>query len=177
MVGEIYITSAMGLFIAAFGWSDKLFGFSRRIIQAELSFCGRISMKYSNYKKLLKVLHTKYKNPGIYTKDIISLIRGTKLKPGSTEAFKKLKENYLVLKDWKSINEKKKVFFGFLFIFLFVFGTLILIIKNDPKIIILSQICLLLFIIIGLCIQKKLLNIEHKFENNINALFAHNEGN
>jgi len=177
MLGEIYITSAIGLFIAAFGWSDKIFGFSRRIMQAELSFCERISMKYSDYKKLLKTLHTRYENPGEYTRDIVRLVKGTKLKSGSTEAFRKLKSNYLILEEWKPINHQKKLFFGSLFILFFVLGTFLIVIENSSLITVLSQSVILLLLFIGYNIQGNLLKLESKFENNMNALFMHSRGN
>jgi hypothetical protein len=177
MLGEVYITSAIGLFIAAFGWSDKIFGFSRRIIQAELSFCERISMKYSNYQKLLKTLHTKYENPGEYTQDIIGLVKGTKLKSGSTEAFKKLKNNYLILGKWKPLNHKKKLFFGSLVLSFFILGTLLILIQNSFLVVLFSQLFILLLFILGYYLQKSLNQLENKFENNMNALFMHNRSN
>jgi hypothetical protein len=182
MIGETYIASAIGLFIAVFGWGDKLFGMSRNIIETEINYCKRISLKYSSYKKLLNILNEKTIDSGRYTKEIIKIIKNSKLKIGSTKAFNKLKKNYDLIEEWKIINDYKKPFFGFLFLFLFISGTFFLIaeqssFENISVLIIIFQSILLTLVLVGyFCIQRKLINIEENFGKNMNALYMHNRG-
>lgn len=180
MLSEIYITSSIALFIAIFGWSENIFGFSEKTTAKENMFCNKTQISIDKYKKLIALLSKEDKmDSGLFTKQLVPLLKGSKIVTTDHIVASNLKDNYRLMKLWRENNKIKKIFLGILFMFLFIVGTIMTILEISGlpnKIIWLSQLDLFIFIIIGYFIYSAIHKIENKIQKNLTTITLYIEG-
>jgi hypothetical protein len=177
MLSEIYLGSALAMFLAVFGWSEKIFGLSNKHILFILSFCEKSKISYRKYTDLMKLIaEKKVKNPGRYQKKLVSLLRGSSIQSGDKNILNLLRNNGLCLKKLESQITIKKYYFLFLFLFLFMGGTLLFYLEklnqfNQANMLI-AQVILLFIIIIGILMYNKTSMLENTIESNLNEIIT-----
>ena len=172
MLGEIYVASALAIFLAIFGWSERMFGLSSKHVRMILSFCEKTKLTYQNYIDLMNLIKKEKKmNPGKYLKEIVKILSGSNIKQGDKTIMNKLKENSELLKELDNSNKHKKIYFIVLFIYLFIGGTSLIYSETYyPYLflpIIIVQIILILIIGIGVKIYNNIIDKETKIHNNL----------
>ncbi len=175
MLGEIYIAAALAIFLAVFGWSEKIFGLSSKHIQSILSFCGKAELKYKEYLELMNLIsQDKTLHPGIFQKKLINILSKSNIKPEDKPIMDILKKNSKSLKELNKQNEHKRNFFIVLFLFLFIGGSVIFYSEYLQTYFLesmtISQLILLIIIGIGTKIYSNINKIESKIQNNLNSL-------
>ncbi|MBW2972771.1 hypothetical protein KY346_00080 [Candidatus Woesearchaeota archaeon] len=172
MLGEIYIASALAIFLAIFGWSEKIFGLSSKHIQSILAFCEKAKMSYKNYLELMRLISSdKTAHPGKFQKKLISLLKGSAIKGKDKSIMKKLKENSVNLGKLEKQNRNKKIYFIVLFLFLFIAGSALVLLENfglyQLESFIISQAVLFIIILFGVSIYTDITNAESKIQANL----------
>ena len=192
MLGEIYLAGALAIFFALSGWSESIFGLSTKTKEKELEFLKRTKLTEEKYKKLKNLIaKSKEVDSGKFLKEIISLLRGTRLFKGGKKIFDRLRENDKNLKKLRKYNSHKYVLFIALFLFLFIGGTVMIIFENSIyaiNIIIKSlgislhnllivglQVVLFVIIMIGFIICSKIKITEKTIQDNLNNLIKMGE--
>ncbi|MFH1506002.1 MAG: hypothetical protein ABIE94_03340 [archaeon] len=172
MLGEIYIATALAIFLAIFGWSERLFGLSSKHKNAIVSFCEKTKLTYKKYNELM-ILISKNKTlkPGRYMIQLVNILKGTLIKKEDKDIMNKFKDNSDFLKKLNESNNHKKTFFIILFSFLFIGGTALIFIESKNtcyfESVITAQIILLILIGIGTYIYKGIMDTESKIQNNL----------
>jgi len=177
MIGDVYLATALAIFIAIFGWSDKIFGLSKETKEKEANFIQKAGLTLNSYTDLKNVISSKNLDSVEKTKKIVSLIKNTKIKQGDKKIFDKLGDNnqvFLKLNHW---TEYKKAFFIIIFLYLFLIGSTLMVIEtleNLPELysnsIIWFQSILLGLIILGTLIYFKINKFEEILQKNLNDL-------
>jgi hypothetical protein len=175
MLGEIYIATALAIFLAIFGWSEKLFGLSNKHIQSILSFCEKANLRYKNYLELMRLIsQDKTIHAGIFQKRLINILSKSNIKPEDKPIMRILKDNSKSLGELNNKNKYKKNFFVVLFLFLFIGGSILFYLESEKAYVlesmIITQSILLIIIAFGTKIYSNIINIESKIQNNLNSL-------
>jgi hypothetical protein len=175
MLGEIYIATALAIFLAIFGWSERIFGLSNKHIQSTLSFCEKANLKYKDYVELMHLIsQDKTLHPGIFQKKLINILKKSNIKPEDKSIMKSLTENSKSLKELDKRNIYKKYFFIVLFLFLFIGGSILLYLESIKVYIlesmIITQVILFIIVIIGTKIYSNIIKIEGRIQHNLNSL-------
>ena len=125
MIGELYLGSALAIFLAIFGFSEQLFGLSSKNVQLILDFCKKTNLSYNKYTKLIELINkSNMINTGEYTKEMVKLLKDSKIETKDKTITDKLKDNAELINSLNSINFIKKVYFFFLFLFMFFYGSI-----------------------------------------------------
>lgn len=182
MLGEIYIASALAIFLAIFGWSERLFGLSNKNVQTVVSFCDKTKLTHQKYLELVDLIKKeKTLRPGEYMKSIIKILRGSNIKKEDKPVINKLKENGELFRRLEKFIKYKKVYFILLFVYLFIGGTILTYFETvyvTPLVSIIdykklfepffvAQSLLFFIIGIGMIIYSKLNAIETEIHNNL----------
>lgn len=194
MLGEVYLAGALAIFFAVFGWSESIFGLSAKTKEKEAEFLKRTKLTEIKYKRLKNIISkSKELDSGTFLKDIMAILKGTRLFKGGKRVFDTLRENDKSLENLKRLNSYKYSCFVVLFLFLFVAGTTMLIFENssytlmritigslgmislDILLTLSLQLILLIIIIIGFVIYLKIKDTEKKIQNNLNSLIKMGE--
>jgi len=177
MIGEVYLATALAIFIAVFGWSDKIFGLSKETKEKESNFIQGSGLTLNNYRELRRVLKNKDVDSIAKTKKIVSLLKRSKIRVGDKKIFDKLKENENIFSDLSRINRRKKSFFISLFIYLFFAGSYFLLFEFIYYLstlhlysIIAAQVILLIMISYGGSVYIRINNGEAKIQRNLISL-------
>lgn len=192
MLGEIYVASALAIFLAVFGWSDVLFGLSTKTKEKEIEFLKRTKLTEIKYKKLKELVASSEEiDPGKFLKEVMIILKGTKLFKGGKKVFDKLRENDKNLEKLRKYNSHKYALFITLFLFLFIGGTVMLIFENSWQtieimiklweislhslLIFILQAVLFIMMIIGFNIYLQIREIERNIQDNLNSLIKMGE--
>jgi hypothetical protein len=172
MIGEIYIASALAIFLAVFGWSEKIFGLSTKHVRLVNSFCEKTGLSYSKYLELMEFIQKKkMPNPGRYMKQLLGILKGSNIQSGDKGIMARLEANSKLLKELDGLNKNKRVYFVALFLYLFIGGSaLIYLGMYHPQLFepnLFAQIILFLIIIQGVEIYYALASKETKIHNNL----------
>lgn len=187
MLGDVYLATALAIFLAIFGWSENIFGLSRETKEKEADFLNKTGLSREKYNELRKLISkADILDPGDYLKKVMILLNGTKLMKGGKKIFDKINQNEKKLIEWEEYNKIKKIFFVVLFIFLFTAGTIILIIENGKisnilnvnfngfftysNLVAIFQIILFTIIVFGFFLYKKLSDCETYVQNKLNEM-------
>ncbi len=180
MLADIYIGSALAIFLAVLGWSETIFGLSQRTKEKEAEFIRRAGLTLANYVELRKlVLSTYVSDQGEYTKSLMRILRNSNIKSGDKQIIDNLKNNGSLLSNLEKWILAKKIVALLLFLYLYVAGTYMLIMENSllPNQItslnqttIIFQIILLLFVGVSLFIYVKTSGYEKNIQLNLNSL-------
>ena len=175
MIGEIYVATALAIFLALFGWSDKIFGLSNKNTQSILTFCAKAKLEYKSYLELMSLISKDKKlHPGTFQKKLVGILSKSNIELEDKPIMKILEENGLLIKSLDSQNKYKKSFFVILFIFLFVGGTILFYFEYSQlyvlQSVVISQAILLILIFVGALIYSTVTRTEEKIQKNLNSL-------
>jgi len=177
MIGDIYLATALAIFIAIFGWSDKIFGLSKEIKEKESNFIHKSGLTLASYTDLKNVIRSKDLDSIEKTKKIVSLIKKTKIKQGDKKIFDKLEDNNQIFSKLDYWTKYKKAFFIILFLYLFLTGSILMLIEtleNLPELysnsIIWFQSILFVLTILGALVYSKINKFEGNLQKNLNDL-------
>lgn len=179
MLGDIYLGTALAIFLAIFGWSESILGLSQRTKEKEAEFIKKSKISLTKYIELRKLISNPSNLMGAeYTKKVINILRGTNIGADDREIFDKLRENNHSIAAWESKNKIKKMIISLLFVYLFFFGTLMLLFENniEPFLftldswIIILQVILFSIIVWGVFIYRTIAKFESEIQNNLNFL-------
>jgi len=181
MLGEIYIASGLAIFLAIFGWSEKIFGLSSKHLEIVLGFCEKTKLSYNNYIALMNLIKKeKSINPGRYAKKLLEILKKSNIQIGDKEIMKILKENRRLLRQFENLNSRKKTFFIVLFLFLFLGGSFLLYSEiTSPKSfepIFIAQTLLFILIIWGAKIYHNINTKESAIHKNLMLITTKFEG-
>ncbi len=180
MLGDIYLGTALAIFLAIFGWSESIFGLSQRTKEKEADFIRKSKLTFEKYLELKKLISATQKlGQAEYTKKLASILKGTHIGAGDKGTFDKLRENSLTLTQWDKQNKNKKTVLSGLFIYLFIAGTVMLLFENNvtpffemslESWMIIFQSILFIIIIVGALIFNKIRKFEIEIQSNLNYL-------
>lgn len=188
MLGDVYLATALAIFLAIFGWSESIFGMSQKTKEKEADFITKTNLTPQKYRNLRRLVANYNKiDAGIYLKELMKILKNTNLVVGQKQIFDKIGENEKKIKEWKGYIKTKKIFFTWLFIFLFLAGTTILILEignytnltviidniSIPLYVSLSiifQLILFIMILFGFSIYKKIDSCESYVQNKLNEM-------
>lgn len=187
MLGDVYLATALAIFLAIFGWSETIFNLSQKTKEKEADFISKTNLTPQKYRDLRRLIaNSKKIDPGVYVKELMKILKDTKLVVGQKLVFNKIEENEKKIKEYKKHIITKKRFFIILFAFLFLAGTIILILESgDYKnltivinqisisyitLVMLFQLILFIMILFGFWIYKKINACETYIQNNLNEL-------
>ncbi|MEK6927724.1 MAG: hypothetical protein AABX11_04795 [Nanoarchaeota archaeon] len=187
MLADIYLGTALAIFLAIFGWSETIFGLSQRTKEKEAEFMRRAELTPSKYLELRKLVSTNnVTNQGEYTKSLMRILKDTKIKSGDSNILNKLGQNeQLFLPKLENYSFFKKLIACLLFLYLYTAGTIMLIMENssvtnnlvslNPEIIVLQSV-LLIFVIAGGFVYIKTNKYERNIQLNLNSLIIQING-
>ncbi len=134
MLSDVYLAAALAIFLAVFGWSESIFGLSQRTKEKEAEFLAKTGLSKEKYSELRSLVsRSKNADAGKYVKEVMTILKGTNLITGAKIVFDKINQNEKKLAEWEHHNKTKKTFFTILFVFLFIVGTILLVVESSPS--------------------------------------------
>lgn len=186
MLGDIYIASALAIFLAILGWSESIFGLSQRTKEKEAEFIRRAGLTLADYLELKKLTSTYHGlDQGGYTKTLMKIIKNTNIKSGDKNIIERLRNNGSLISSLEKYNFAKKIVVVSLFFYLYISGTVMLLFENalsSDKIVslnepvIILQSILFIFTLVGGFIYIKTGSYEKIIQQNLNSLIIQING-